>query len=327
MVPPPITPSPNRFITTQPTTHTQRPASSLRFQQQQPRGSSSSQFASTPRFNFSSSQKPTKENATPGTQYSSPLSRRPHLPASNFTKNKDDIEETGSEHDDDDLHEEDPSHPTLSTQQPSKRRRPNPTSEPITISSSPSPSPPSTPPLLPLSHHKPPLQSTTPHPTAPHQTPRFVLPISTPSTGSTIPSRPPLILPPARSPSPQPDDLPAFFFSPHRRGQRYNPGGLASTARDWILETAQGAYAGRGKGQEGWDVKVRVGECLGGDVGVGMVLVREMGEGMGWVLVGTARGEGEVGVRKVVGIREPIWEIEMGKEGWRVGVEWGVLDR
>lgn len=75
-----------------------------------------------------------------------------------------------------------------------------------------------------------------------------------------------------------------------------------------------------------WDVRFRVGECRAGDIGVGMVLVRERREGKGWVLVGKGRGQGEVWVGRLVGIREPSWEVEVQGEVWRVGVEWKVLD-
>ena len=54
-----------------------------------------------------------------------------------------------------------------------------------------------------------------------------------------------------------------------------------------------------------------------------MVLVREGGkEGRGWVLVGS----GDVKVGRVVGMREPVWDVEVGGEMWRVGVEWGIVD-
>ena len=61
--------------------------------------------------------------------------------------------------------------------------------------------------------------------------------------------------------------------------------------------------------------------------GVGILLVREWGkEARGWVLVGIGRGEGDVEVGRVIGVREPIWDVEVGEEKWRVAVEWGVVD-
>lgn len=73
-------------------------------------------------------------------------------------------------------------------------------------------------------------------------------------------------------------------------------------------------------------MKVVVGECRTGDVGMGMMLVRERGGERGWILAGRGRGEGVVEVGCVVGVKEPIWEVEIEGERWRVGVEWKVLD-
>ncbi len=75
-----------------------------------------------------------------------------------------------------------------------------------------------------------------------------------------------------------------------------------------------------------WDVRFRVGECKAGNLGVGTVLVRERREGKGWILIGKGRGDGEVRVGCLVGVREPSWEVEVQGEVWRIGVEWRVLD-
>lgn len=49
-----------------------------------------------------------------------------------------------------------------------------------------------------------------------------------------------------------------------------------------------------------------------------------------WMLAGRGRGDNEVEVGRVVGVKEPLWDVEIGEEGererWRVGVEWKVLD-
>lgn len=61
--------------------------------------------------------------------------------------------------------------------------------------------------------------------------------------------------------------------------------------------------------------------------GVGILLVREWGmEARGWVLTGVGKGEGDVEAGRVVAVREPIWEVEVSGEMWRVAVEWGVVD-
>ena len=81
---------------------------------------------------------------------------------------------------------------------------------------------------------------------------------------------------------------------------------------------------------EEWDTRFRVNECVEGG---GMLLVREWGKdgrGKRWVLVGMGSGRGEgdgdVGAGRVIGIREPVWDVDVGGERWRVAVEWGVVD-
>ena len=78
-------------------------------------------------------------------------------------------------------------------------------------------------------------------------------------------------------------------------------------------------------------MEARVAKCVVGDEGAGLVLVREMErDGERWMLAGRGRGDNEVEVGRVVGVREPLWDVEIGEEGererWRVGVEWKVLD-
>ena len=102
---------------------------------------------------------------------------------------------------------------------------------------------------------------------------------------------------------------------------------MAATVRDWIVEAgSQMAHNQRSHRDDGvWDTRIRISECV---EGVGMLLVREWGEdgARGWVLVGEGRGEGGGEVGRMVGVREPVWEVEVGGEMWRVAVEWGVVD-
>lgn len=320
------TPSPHRFITSRPANPTPKPSSSLRFQQGGTQLTSSQQFTPAPRFNFSSTQKSSTENATPAAQYASPLSRRPHLPGAVPRKIREDIEETGSDYGDDtEGVDKDGSSTALHTQPMSKRRRPNPPEAVIISSDPPSPSPsPTTPPYPTIEgddHERvPDSDSNT------HTRPRFVLPTLKPTGTPSIPSRPPLILPP-RSPSPT-TATPAFF-SPHRRGQKYVPGGLASSVRDWIVETSQQAHnrahARRGE-EEIWELRFRVAACRVEDPNEGMILVQERnGAKKRWMLVGKGRGETKVELGCIVGIREPTWEVLVGQELYMVAIEWKVL--
>jgi hypothetical protein len=147
------------------------------------------------------------------------------------------------------------------------------------------------------------------------------------------------------------DPLPEQF-SPHRKGQKYIPGGLAAEVRDWLmnLDSALPAQAGRGKAKEDvWLVKVLVEEVTGGGR-AGMSLVRgtqvgrESGSGsensnkvvdalekVKVILAGEGAGVGlqrgkRVEVGKVVGIKGPVWEVVVEGEKWGVGVDWKVLE-
>lgn len=165
-----------------------------------------------------------------------------------------------------------------------------------------------------------------PHPSlVPHQSltaPRFhfAIPLSTPAPAPV----PHFVLPtpvPASLPAPLPE-----VFSPHRRGAKYLPAGLAATCREWVLSAAQlGAGvrraegAGLGGGEEAeWAARVEVVEVGGGE---GMLLVRGAEAGERWMLL----GGGSVAKGKVVGVKRPVWEVEVQGEVWGVGVEWRVL--
>ena len=155
--------------------------------------------------------------------------------------------------------------------------------------------------------------------------PRFHL-APQPSTSAPL-SLPKFIIPTA-APSESLDPLPEAF-SPHRRGAKYLPSGLAATCRDWVLSASQlgapkrrfGGGREREDGAAEWAARVRVQEVR---LGEGMVLVRSaMGER--WMLIGGHRtGEG---LRRggVVGVKRPVWEVEIDGETWGVGVEWSLL--
>jgi hypothetical protein len=111
----------------------------------------------------------------------------------------------------------------------------------------------------------------------------------------------------------------------------------------WIVETghtASGVIWGRDREDVRLKVRVtRIGdgdgmvevECWpGGFVFVaGVVEVRE-GEGEVRVLLagqGGARGSGGVRIKvgSLVGIRAPVWDVDVRREVWSVGVDWVVL--
>ena len=77
------------------------------------------------------------------------------------------------------------------------------------------------------------------------------------------------------------------------------------------------------------------------EIGIGISLVREQapndGEGIrgtkGWVLIGAgvagndtiSQTDVRLRVGALIGMRLPVWNIEVLGENWWVGVEWGVI--
>ena len=264
-------------------------------------------------------------NAAAATQHASPFSGQLRLPGATLNKHREEIVEKASDEEDTEGRDIHGPKPALSTEPISKRRRPNPPEAVIISSDSPSPSPPPTTPPYPTVEEDD-LEAVAYNDSNPPARPRFVLPMPRPTGTPSIPSRPPLILPP-RSPSP-PIATPAFF-SPHRRGQKYVHGGLASTVRDWIVETSQQAHNRahtRRDVDELWDLRLRVKECWVEDSNERTILVQGRTEAKRWMLVGMGRGDTKVEVDCIVGIREPTWEVLIGTECYMVAIEWKVLN-
>jgi len=188
-----------------------------------------------------------------------------------------------------------------------------------------SPAPPSP------THALPPVTSTM----STRPAPRFLFPTPfQPSPSTPFPSHSIFLRPPPptvadqRQSQTDQDPLPEAF-SPHRRGgQKYVPDGLASSVREWVVEVSQEVVRDRqrregGGGVGGGDVvRLRVEEVSGG--GGNVVLVRGAGDGRRMMLMGCGRG-GEVRTGVVVGVRAPVWEVEVLGEKWGVGVEWKVI--
>ncbi|KAI6710857.1 hypothetical protein JHW43_006588 [Diplocarpon mali] len=162
--------------------------------------------------------------------------------------------------------------------------------------------------------------------------------------------KPPRFRPPDHSEisQTQSDPLPEQF-SPHRRGQKYVVGGLAAEVRDWLMNLEGAIPTTRdNRVRDGeWLVRILIDEISGG-LKEGMTLVRgrkinvleNEGEGGGQMintfgnvkvmLAGEGQGNGlqkgsraEVG--KIVGIKDPVWEVVIEDEKWGVGVDWKVL--
>lgn len=199
-------------------------------------------------------------------------------------------------------------------------------------------------------------------PPAPHRkpisttTPRFYIPIpaplSTPGLETTASNTPAFLKPPKfRPPDPaeaaeaQVDPLPDQF-SPHRKGQKYIPGGLASEMRDLLMNienTTSAKGTGNKRRDHDWQVKLVIDEISGsersgltlvrgrqlhnmdGDVKIadtiGFVKIALAGEGAGTGLQKGARAE----AGRHLGIKGPMWEILLDGVKWGVGVDWKIL--
>lgn len=62
------------------------------------------------------------------------------------------------------------------------------------------------------------------------------------------------------------------------------------------------------------------------DPNEGMILVQERNEAKRWMLIGKGRGETRVEVGCILGVREPTWEVLVGRELYMVAIEWKVLN-
>lgn len=155
--------------------------------------------------------------------------------------------------------------------------------------------------------------------------------------------KPPRFRPPDPSVREQQSDPLPDQFSPHRRGQKYVPGGLAAEVRNWLvnLESSIPSSSTMRSGNS-WRMKLMIDEVSGGGrAGFTLVKGRQvlpdhvdaMIDSLGTVNVvlageGTITGLQErsnVEVGRAVGIKSPVWEVVIEGETWGVGVDWTVL--
>jgi hypothetical protein len=174
--------------------------------------------------------------------------------------------------------------------------------------------------------------------------------------------KPPRFRPPDEDSHDQATEPLPEVFSPHRRGQKFIPGGLAAEVVGWLVNIEScvpgtGAGLGMERGtEERWAVRLVVDEVRGGSeagiAGAGMTIVRgrQMRRGSGStdqrvetaemidhlgivkvILAGEGVGvgiqkAGKVEVGRIVGIKGPVWEVVIEQERWGVGVDWRVLN-
>lgn len=132
-------------------------------------------------------------------------------------------------------------------------------------------------------------------------------------------------------------------FSPHRKGAKYVPGGLAAEVRDWFVDVWAGTNAGGARrGGEEWLAMIQVDEVRAAP-GMTLVTGRHVQDddpandadpglrSMRIMLAGSPRLSGlakreDVRVGSVLGVGRPTWEVALADQGrWAVVCEWAVL--
>lgn len=186
-------------------------------------------------------------------------------------------------------------------------------------------------------------------------TPHF----DTTASTSALPShhRPPFLLPPALPTQSEASEPLPDAFSPHRRGKKFVPGGMAETMQGWVIDIAQDlrrnndvhrwgprhrdSGGGRSAVQEAASERFRVVAALwSAEAKSGMIVVRAvslddydgpLGEeeqarlrNIALIRSGIERSAGfvEVLTGAILNILPPHWEIELDGESWTIGIEW-----
>jgi hypothetical protein len=125
-------------------------------------------------------------------------------------------------------------------------------------------------------------------------------------------------------------------FSPHRRKEKFVPGGMAAATRQWILDASQATSHSHGRrplaaAAASELLPIRVLETTG-SVKDGVVLIRGEIDGREVRLVlpgqGKKRGspDNDLKMGDVVGIGHVRWDVEIGGEVWVVCVEWRAVE-
>ncbi|RFU36185.1 hypothetical protein B7463_g178, partial [Scytalidium lignicola] len=352
MPPPPVTPSPHRFLIKKPPSVHKAPLAPADTPKLD-----ASQFNATPRFRFSSTPHIAPSQSLP---ISTPSSSRYLTPARPVAADEDPIGSFLEEDHDD-------SHDVERTQQPyhsfehgieddvdsyaidepnPKRRRVSPSPDAIdtlnisancsdgeeedsATSSIPNLSSPPSP------RHQPSVKALR----FLNATPKLTSTPNTESTNASVFHKTPKFRPPDHLEQTQKhtDPLPDQF-SPHRKGQKYLAGGLAAGVRDWLvnIDSTIPSLAMRRLNGDTWARKIVV-EDISGGVRTGMTLIKGRNEQLSdgeAILKLILAGEGShtgfhkasrVEVGKIVGIKGHAWEINLEGEMWCVAVDWKVI--
>lgn len=143
---------------------------------------------------------------------------------------------------------------------------------------------------------------------------------------SNTPIRPIFRLPVSANPElaePLPD-----AFSPHRRRQRFLPGGMAAEVQQWIVEATQSAGQHR-QSTTGADLLQAVVSEISEPSSTGMVLAKATAgnERVRLLLAGSGKNQSAFSIKQgdILAIKAPSWNIELESEQWIIGVDWCVL--
>jgi hypothetical protein len=143
---------------------------------------------------------------------------------------------------------------------------------------------------------------------------------------SITPSRPIFRLPVTVHPEPS-EPLPDAF-SPHRRRQRFLPGGMAAQVQQWIVEAAQ-SVGKHSQSTAGADPLQAVVLESSGSSGTGMVLAKATAgnQRVRLLLAGSGKNQSASSIKQsdVLAVKAPSWNIELEGEPWIVGVDWCIL--
>ena len=151
-------------------------------------------------------------------------------------------------------------------------------------------------------------------------------PANSEADASIPPNRPIFRLPVSTHPEPS-EPLPDVF-SPHRRRQRFLPGGMAAQVQQWIVEVAQ-SVGKHSQSTTGADPLQAVVLESSGSSSTGMVLIKATAgnQRVRLLLAGSGRNQSTSGIKQgdVLAVKAPSWNIELEGEPWIVGVDWCIL--
>ncbi|KIW02638.1 uncharacterized protein PV09_06078 [Verruconis gallopava] len=167
----------------------------------------------------------------------------------------------------------------------------------------------------------------------PHPPPYLDAPLPAPQIKDASPPSPlprrPAFLKLASPTNPEPIEPLPEAFSPHRRGQKFMSGGMASAVRQWILDASQlSTHARRSlRGEEIW--RVRIVESTD-KPRRHMTLVKGVTEEQKEVKLmlpcaGKKKGLSETIVEgSVIAIKRPTWDVVLDQMGWVVAIDWNI---